>query len=139
VHFTCGGNLSGVSSCTSDSKLGEGYGQSVDGNVSDDAGNTNATTVSGINVHEHDPHAPRIWADRAPDYTAGNGDEWYKGTATLSFSGNGDPDLSDGHAGRGVDASTVPSSVSRSTTGALIAAGTVKESRAGSSSGARFR
>jgi hypothetical protein len=127
VHFTCGDNLSGVASCTPDSTLGEGYGQSVDGDVSDDAGNTNATTVAGINVDEHDPNAPIISADRAPDYTAGNGDEWYKGTATLSFSGNGDPDLSDGHAGSGVDASTVPGSVSGSTTGALAAAGSVKD------------
>jgi hypothetical protein len=134
VHFSCGDNLSGVVSCTPDSTLGEGYGQSVDGNVSDEAGNTNATTVSGINVDEHDPNAPIISADRAPDYTAENGDEWFKGTATLSFSGNGDPDLSDGHAGSGVDASTVPGSVSRSTTGALTAAGTVND-LAGNESG----
>jgi hypothetical protein len=127
VHFTCGDNLSGVVSCTPDSTLGEGYGQSVDGNVSDDAGNTNSTTVSGINIDEHAPNAPIISADRAPDYTAGNGDEWYKGTATLSFAGDGDPDLSDGHAGSGVDGTTVPGSVSRSTTGALTAAGTVKD------------
>jgi hypothetical protein len=56
VSFICGDNLSGVASCGPDQTLSsEGAGQSVTGNVSDSAGNTNSTTVSGINIDKTAP------------------------------------------------------------------------------------
>lgn len=56
VSFTCDDNLSGVASCSGPTTLStEGAGQSVTGNVADSAGNTNSTTVGGINIDLTDP------------------------------------------------------------------------------------
>ena len=58
-----------------------------------------------IKVDKTAPNPPTATADRAPDYAGGGG--WYKDTVTVSFTSNGDPLLSDGSAGSGVDASTL--------------------------------
>jgi hypothetical protein len=50
VSFTCGDNLSGVASCGPTQTLSwEGAGQSANGTVVDNAGNSASDTVSGIN------------------------------------------------------------------------------------------
>jgi hypothetical protein len=86
-----------------------------------------ATSDEGsVKVDKSAPNAPTISADRVPEYTGG-GDDWFKGQVTLSFSANGDPNLSDGTLGSGVDPATVPAAVSRSSTGSLTATGTVKD------------
>ena len=55
VTFTCNDALSTVDSCTAPVTLGEGANQSVPGSVTDKAGNSANTTVSGINIDETDP------------------------------------------------------------------------------------
>jgi len=56
VSFSCGDNLSGVASCLGDQTVStEGAGQSVTGNATDNAGNTNSATVSGINIDKTAP------------------------------------------------------------------------------------
>ncbi len=76
-------------------------------------------------VDETAPNPPSANADRLPDYAGGGG--WYKDTVTVSFSANGDPALSDGSPGSGVDPSSVPSPQTFSTDGAHEASGTVKD------------
>jgi hypothetical protein len=127
VSFSCSDAVSLVASCEADHVLGEGFGQSVTGQASDNAGNSNSATVSGINVDKGAPNAPSIAASKPVDYTDGAGNAWYKDSVTLTFSANGDPALADGHAGSGVDPLSVPAPVSRTTTGALSAAGTVTD------------
>jgi hypothetical protein len=89
VTFTCkdpnptngtAGQQSGVASCTSPVTLsGEGTNQSVPGNVSDVAGNSAITTVSGINI---DMTPPTIIG--GPDRPA-NTNNWYSAPVTVSF------------------------------------------------------
>ena len=56
VSFTCGDATSGVVSCSTPTTLsGEGAGQFVTGNATDNAGNTNSATVSGINIDKTAP------------------------------------------------------------------------------------
>ena len=51
IHFTATDSISGISYCTPDTIIQtEGYDQSVSGRATDLAGNTAATTVSGINI-----------------------------------------------------------------------------------------
>jgi hypothetical protein len=83
VTFTCDDTLSGVASCGPDQTLSnEGAGQSVTGNVTDNAGNTNSTTVSGINIDKTKPTAN---ATAAP---AANVNGWNNTDVTVSFSGS---------------------------------------------------
>lgn len=83
VTFSCGDGLSGVASCGPNQTLsGEGAGQSVTGNAVDNAGNTNSTTVSGINI---DKTAPTTTATAAP---AANVNGWNNSAVTVSFSGS---------------------------------------------------
>ena len=80
VTFTCNDNLSGVVSCGPNSTLTtDGSGLSVTGTVVDEAGNSDNTTVSGINL---DKTAPTISGstDRTP-----NGNGWYNADVTVSF------------------------------------------------------
>ena len=60
-----------------------------------------------------------------PDYTAPNGDKWFKDSATVSFTADGDPNLADGSAGSGV--ASVSANQSRSTSGALNYSGTATD------------
>jgi hypothetical protein len=79
VSFTCTDGLSGVDTCSPESKLGEGAAQVVTGLATDKAGNTASATVSGINI---DKTAPTITG--APDRAA-NGNGWYNTDITVSF------------------------------------------------------
>jgi lysophospholipase L1-like esterase len=76
-------------------------------------------------VDKSAPAAPSLSADRLPDYSGGGG--WFKDTVTVSFADNGDPALQDGSAGTGVDASSVPAAVTKSTSGAHTVSGTVAD------------
>jgi hypothetical protein len=76
-------------------------------------------------VDESAPNAPTASADRLPDYSGAGG--WYKDTVTVSFAGNGDPALSDGSAGSGVNPASVPAAQTFSTDGAHTASGTVTD------------
>ncbi len=81
VRFTCDDTLSGVENCASDAVLmDDGANQSASGDVTDKAGNTASTAVTGINV---DSQAPTTTADAT--CTLKNG--WCSGdaaTVTLS-------------------------------------------------------
>jgi len=77
-------------------------------------------------VDKSAPAAPTLTADRMPDYSGGGG--WYEDTVTVSFAANGDPALQDGSAGTGVDASSIPAAVTKSTSGAHTVNGTVADS-----------
>jgi hypothetical protein len=82
-------------------------------------------------VDESAPNPPSAAADRLPDYAGAGG--WYKDTVTVSFTDNGDPALSDGSPGSGVEPSSVPSPQTFTTDGAHEASGTVKD-KAGNTS-----
>ena len=89
---------------------------------------------SAIKVDQSDPNAPTASADRDPEDAVGG---WFKDTVTVSFTDNGDPALIDASAGSGVNASTVPANVTKSTSGSHTVSGTVfdnagNESAAGS-------
>ncbi|HWG09548.1 MAG TPA: hypothetical protein VN672_11150 [Solirubrobacteraceae bacterium] len=78
-----------------------------------------------VKVDETAPAAPSASADRSPDYAGGGG--WYKDTVKVSFSDNGDPLLSDGSAGSGVNLATLSSAQTFSTDGSHEASGTVAD------------
>lgn len=78
-----------------------------------------------VKVDESAPFAPLVEASRAPDYAGGGG--WYKDSVEVSFAGNGDPSLSDGSPGSGVNPASVPSSQTFATSGSHEACGTVKD------------
>jgi hypothetical protein len=80
---------------------------------------------AGIEVDESAPNAPTASADRAPDFAGGGG--WYKDSVTVSFAANGDPPLSDGSAGSGVDGTTIQAPQTFTTDGAHTANGTVSD------------
>jgi hypothetical protein len=86
---------------------------------------TPSPSSSAVVVDESAPNAPTASADRAPDF-AGNGG-WYKDSVTVSFSTNGDPALSDGSAGSGVNPVTLPAAQTFSTDGAHEASGAVAD------------
>lgn len=81
VRFNCSDPLSGIASCAQDVILdGDGTGQSAIGDAADQAGNTNATTVSGVNI---DSVAPQSNADIVCEGKNG----WCKGNkATIGIS-----------------------------------------------------
>jgi hypothetical protein len=81
--------------------------------------------LTGVVVDESAPNPPSISADRAPDF-AGNGG-WYKDSVTVSFAENGDPLLSDGSPGSGVNPASVPAPQTFSTDGSHTAEGTVTD------------
>jgi hypothetical protein len=55
VSWDCGDGTSGVASCTAPETLGEGADQSRTGVATDNAGNGNTDTVSGIHIDETPP------------------------------------------------------------------------------------
>jgi lysophospholipase L1-like esterase len=71
------------------------------------------------------PAAPTASADRAPDYAGDGG--WYADTVTVSFAGNGDPALSDGSPGSGVDPASIPAPQTFTADGSHTAGGTVSD------------
>jgi Acetyl xylan esterase (AXE1) len=78
-----------------------------------------------VKVDKSGPNAPSASADRAPDYAGGGG--WYKDSVTVSFSSNGDPLLSDGSAGSGVNEATLSAPQTFNTDGSHTASGTVAD------------
>ena len=78
-----------------------------------------------VKVDQSAPNPPSASADRAPDYAGGGG--WYKDSVTVSFSGNGDPLLSDGTPGSGVNPATLPTAQTFNTDGSHTASGTVAD------------
>ncbi|GGN09749.1 hypothetical protein GCM10009721_42070 [Terrabacter tumescens] len=76
VSFDGKDGLSGIETVTGPQRLGEGADQSVEGTATDNAGNTAATTVSGINI---DKTAPNLSA--APTELP-NGEGWYNRSVT---------------------------------------------------------
>jgi X-Pro dipeptidyl-peptidase (S15 family) len=75
-------------------------------------------------VDETPPLAPTASAP-APYYAGGGG--WYKESASVAFAANGDPALSDGSPGSGVNAATLSGPESFDTSGAHTACGTVAD------------
>jgi hypothetical protein len=64
-----------------------------------------------VKVDTSAPLAPTGSTDRDAEYVAGDGTRWWKDSVQVSFHGNGDPALSDGSAGSGVESTTGPLSV----------------------------
>ncbi len=84
-----------------------------------------SSASEAVKVDKSAPNAPSASADRAPDYPGGGG--WYKDSVTVSFSSNGDPLLSDGSAGSGVNEATLSPPQTFSTDGSHTASGTVAD------------
>jgi hypothetical protein len=78
-----------------------------------------------IVVDETAPAAPSLSTDRAPDYAGGGG--WFKDSVQVSASANGDPNLSDGSPGSGVDPASIPAPVTYSTSGSFTDTATVAD------------
>ena len=76
-------------------------------------------------VDKTPPRAPSASASRKPDYAGGGG--WYKNSVEVSFTSNGDPSLSDGSPGSGVNPASIPASQTFSTSGSHAACGTVAD------------
>ncbi|HTA36366.1 MAG TPA: hypothetical protein VK761_06590, partial [Solirubrobacteraceae bacterium] len=84
-----------------------------------------SSASSSVVVDETAPNAPTASADRAPDFAGDGG--WYKDSVTVSFTANGDPLLSDGSQGSGVNPATVPAPATFDTDGAHEASGAVAD------------
>ena len=84
-------------------------------------------------VDETPPAAPSAEASRPPDYAGEGG--WYKDSVTVSFTANGDPALSDGSPGSGVEPASLTAPQTFETSGSHTASGTVAD-KAGNVSGA---
>jgi len=78
-----------------------------------------------IKVDKTSPNTPTASASRAPDYAGKGG--WYKNSVTVNFSANGDPALSDGSPGSGVNPSTLSTSQPFDTSGSHEACGEVAD------------
>jgi hypothetical protein len=93
---------------------------------SDEGGESAPSQASEeVKVDETAPNAPSATADRAPDYAGGGG--WYKDSVTVSFTSNGDPTLSDGSPGSGVNPTSLPSPQTFTTSGSHTASATVTD------------
>jgi len=73
-------------------------------------------------VDETAPNPPLLTASRAPDYAGGGG--WFKGSVEVSFASGGDPALSDGSPGSGVNPASIPATQTFNTSGSHVASGT---------------
>jgi hypothetical protein len=82
-------------------------------------------TSAPVLVDKTPPNAPSVTASRAPDYAGGGG--WYKDSVEVSFQSNGDPGLSDGSPGSGVNPVSIPATQTFSTSGSHTASGTVTD------------
>src|SRR5207302_1835288 len=78
---------------------------------------------SPVVVDRTAPNTPTAAPSRAPDYSAGGG--WYEDSVSVSFTAHGDPPLSDGSEGSGIDPSSLPATQAFSTSGVHTASGTV--------------
>jgi hypothetical protein len=80
VHFFCSDSLSGLATaCPSDIVFSEGTDQSAFGTVTDAAGNSASTSVTGIDI---DLTSPTITGSKAP---AANGNGWNNEDVTVHF------------------------------------------------------
>jgi hypothetical protein len=139
VTFDCTDALSEVATDTVPdvTVTAEGSNQSVTstGNCTDNAGNeADPATFSDIDIDKSNPNAPLVSADRAPEYAGGGG--WFKDTVTVSFVGNGDPDLADASPGSGVDPASIPAPQTFTTSGPHTPTGTVKDNAGNESASA---
>ncbi|MCU1692486.1 MAG: hypothetical protein JWM64_1577, partial [Frankiales bacterium] len=81
VEFTCDDDLSGIASCPQTVTLdSEGLAEPILGTVTDKAGNTTSTTVSGLALDLVDPTITALPA-RAPGASG-----WYTGPVDIAFS-----------------------------------------------------
>jgi hypothetical protein len=78
-----------------------------------------------VKVDKTAPNAPSTVASRVPDYSGGGG--WYKDSVEVAFTENGDPALSDGSSGSGVNLATLPSPQTFDTSGTHTACGTLAD------------
>jgi hypothetical protein len=99
---------------------------------SNESGLSEPSVSSEVKVDQTSPNTPSASADRSPDYAGGGG--WYKDSVTVSFSDNGDPLLSDGSAGSGVNPGTLSAPQTFTTDGSHEASGTVADNAGNTSS-----
>ncbi len=78
-----------------------------------------------VKVDKTAPGVPSVAPDRAPDYAGGGG--WYRDTVTVSFADNGDPALTDGSSGSGVDPASISAPSAFNTDGSHQASGAVSD------------
>ena len=78
-----------------------------------------------IKVDRTPPYTPTATASRALDYAGKGG--WYKNSVTVDFTANGDPVLSDGSPGSGVNPATLTAPETFETSGSHEACGTVAD------------
>jgi hypothetical protein len=71
VSFTCNDATSGIATCTSPQTLDEGANRSVNGTVTDNAGNSANTQVTGINVDLTGPVVNVTGVNNGATYTLG--------------------------------------------------------------------
>lgn len=113
VGFTCDDALSQIKTCTGGGSVilsAEGANQSVPGTAVDNAGNTNTSGVTGINI---DKTAPSLTGAPA---TQPNGAGWYRGDVTVDWTAG---DALSGLAGP----TPAPGTISGEGTGLTIGAG----------------
>lgn len=89
--------------------------------ASDEGPSSTSEASPAVVVDETAPNEPGASADRLPDYAGAGG--WYKDTVTVTFSSNGDPNLSDGSPGSGVNPSSIPAAQTFTTDGPHTASG----------------
>ncbi|MCU1525476.1 MAG: hypothetical protein JWO18_2370, partial [Microbacteriaceae bacterium] len=96
VHFTCADARSGVATCPDNVILTANGANSASGTVTDKAGNTAATTVSGINIDKEAPSITGVnvagglytlGAVPAPTCTASDSFSGLSGSCVVSISG----------------------------------------------------
>jgi hypothetical protein len=119
VAFTCTDNLSGVASCGPDQTLSsEGRDLSVTGTAVDAAGNSEISTVGGIDI---DRTAPDVTASTSATPIDVAGVDWFKDSVTFVWSAV-DPALADASAGSGVKTGPAPATSAFNTTGTGLSA-----------------
>ena len=84
-----------------------------------------STSSAPVKVDESAPNAPSANPDRVPDFAGKGG--WYRDSVTVSFTDNGDPALSDGSPGSGVDPASLPAPQTFATDGSHVASATVAD------------
>ncbi len=84
-----------------------------------------SATSAPVVVDRTSPYAPSVTASRAPEYSGGGG--WYKDSVEVKFGSNGDPNLSDGSPGSGVNPASIPAAETFTTDGSHEACGTVTD------------
>jgi hypothetical protein len=132
-HKNAGGSWSAVASgltsaeyaFTAGSPEGEGsWNYRVTESNESSEGEPSAASAE-VKVDKSAPSAPSASADRTPDYAGDGG--WFKDTVTVTFSDNGDPLLSDGSAGSGVDLASMSGPQTLNTDGSHEASGTLAD------------